>query len=41
MAFANDDRRNVDALFVAVGKNPHLANEKRSTGDGNEKQVSA
>jgi pimeloyl-ACP methyl ester carboxylesterase len=29
MAFANDDRRNVDALFVAVGKNPHTWRTKR------------
>jgi pimeloyl-ACP methyl ester carboxylesterase len=29
MAFANDDRRNVDALFVVVGKNPHTSRTKR------------
>ena len=42
MAFANDDRCNVDTLFVVFGKKPdHFAKRKRSTGDGNEKQVSA
>ena len=35
MAFANDDRRNVDALFVVVGKNPHTS-RKRSIGARNE-----
>jgi pimeloyl-ACP methyl ester carboxylesterase len=29
MAFANDDRRNVDALFVVFGKNPHTSQTKR------------
>jgi pimeloyl-ACP methyl ester carboxylesterase len=29
MAFANDDRRNVDALFVVFGKNPHTWRTKR------------
>jgi hypothetical protein len=29
MAFANDDRRNVDALFVVFGKNPHTLRTKR------------
>jgi hypothetical protein len=29
MAFANDDRRNIDALFVMFGKNPHTSQTKR------------
>jgi pimeloyl-ACP methyl ester carboxylesterase len=29
MAFANDDRLNIDALFVVFGKNPHTSRTKR------------
>jgi len=30
MAFANDDRLNIDALFVVFGKNPHTREQREA-----------